>query len=277
MPSYYKKLIADIILKKYNIKNSKPAFNLEIINNRKTAILTILTFEPKAGIHVYRKFLQNTFKELKIRNVRHLIIDLRNNGGGTNSNVADLFAYLTDKPFKHLEYAEMIAQKFTWLKYAENPSDFDNLRGVKTNAGTFLVNYRYPGTNFRSPVKEYGFNGDVYLLANGGTVSAASEFVAIAKFHKRAVVIGEETGGGYYGGTGGLYLKLILPTSKIKVRIPTIRIFTAVSGTDTTKQPAGRGVIPDYQVEPTIRQWLKSDDAELNVALELITKKSGAY
>lgn len=98
-----------------------------------------------------------------------------------------------------------------------------------------------PALHLSNRKKTTGLTAMFFILTSGYTSSAASEFVAIAKYNKRAIIVGEETGGCYYGATGGNYINLILPGSKLEVRIPTIRIFTAVTD-DFIRQPKGRGM-----------------------------------
>jgi C-terminal processing protease CtpA/Prc len=168
----------------------------------------------------------------------------------------------------------MVAEHVTYMKYVENPGKLQHLRKVNTGEGTFQVDYSYPGTKLREPVTDYRYKGNLIVLANGGTVSAASEFVALVKHHKRATIIGEETAGCYYGSTGGNYLHLTLPASKLKVRIPTIRIFNAVA-VDTLLQPFGRGVLPDVEVEPDIKSRINNSDTVLKFAAHYLRSKMG--
>ncbi len=246
-----------------------PEISVHFIDSVPAAVLRINTFEPGSSIASYRDTLHSIFKAIDERHVNNLIIDVRDNGGGNNGNVTDLYAYLASAPFKHLQRSEMVADHFTYINHVENPREFQQLHKVKNSEGTFQVDYRYPGTKVREPVKDYPFKGNVIVLANGGTVSAASEFVALVKSYKRATIIGEETAGSYYGATGGNYLLLLLPASKIKVRIPTIRIFTAVD-VDTISQPVGRGVLPDFTVVPDIRSRISNNDTVLRSAINYI-------
>lgn len=232
-----------------------------------TAILTINTFEISTGR--FNDTIKTVFRTLQQTRTKHLIIDLRNNGGGNNQNVTELFAYIADKPFRHLKKTEMLTHRFTHLNHVENAIDFRKLRGILTTEGTYSMNYLYAGTVPKKPASEFPFRGKVVVLTSGGTISAASEFVALAHAHKRALVVGEETGGCYYGATGGRYLNLILPNSGLRAVIPTIRIFIDVPE-DFVHQPKGRGVIPDYTAQPTIRETITHKDVQLETALKRI-------
>ncbi len=65
-----------------------------------------------------------------------------------------------------------------------------------------------------------------------------------------------------------------LPASKIKVRIPTIRIFTSVD-VDTISQPVGRGVLPDYEVLHDINSRISNNDTVLRSAINYIRNLQG--
>ena len=97
-------------------------------------------------------------------------------------------------------------------------------------------------------------------------MSAASELVALTHGSKRAVIIGEETGGCYYGAKGGRFINLILPNSQLKVRIPLIRIYTDVPE-DFVCQPKGRGTRPDYDIKLTVDEVRAKKDVQLEAAL----------
>ncbi len=178
-----------------------------------------------------------------------------------------MYAYIADKPFLHLKKTQMSTQHFSYIKYADNPEDFKSLRGTKVGDRDYEVNYRYPGTSVTQPV-ENSFKRKVFILTSGATVSAASEFAILARYNNRAKIIGEETGGCYYGATGGNYLRLVLPNSKIRISIPTIRIYTAVNE-DYSFQPFGRGVLPDIKTELKDTTWLHND-IELQTTIKII-------
>jgi C-terminal processing protease CtpA/Prc len=112
---------------------------------------------------------------------------------------------------------------------------------------------------------KYPFLGKVFVLIDGGTFSTAADFCAVTHHLKRAMFIGEETGGGYYGNNSGMQTVLTLPNSKIRVRIPMYEYWNAVPGYDGTR----RGTRPDRAVETKVGNLLKGIDEQLNVALKM--------
>lgn len=244
---------------------SPKSFDLSFPKAR-TALLTLSTFE--VSDRVFQDSIKSVFRTIHQQKTQTLIIDVRGNGGGNNQNVAELFSYVAQQPFRHLKKTELLTKTFTYGSHIKNQVAFKRLRGTRTPAGTYSMNYLYAGTVPRKPVDNYGYTGKLIVLANGGTVSAASEFVALTRGHKRALVVGEETGGCYYGATGGRYLELMLPNSQLQIRIPAIRIFTDVPE-DYALQPKGRGVMPDYAVRFTLSDRLAHKDSQLATALRL--------
>ena len=197
-----------------------------------------------------------------------MIIDLRNNGGGNNANVAELYSYFADKPFYHLRKTEVSRQAISYRNHITNISEYDNLQARLARDSSYEI-VQYPGRSLREPVSTNHFDGELIVLVNGATISAASEFAALTHGNKRGTVISEETGGCYYGSTGGSHLNLVLPNSQLQARIPTIRIFTAVPE-DFKKQPQGRSVLPDYPVSYSIGDISTGRDRIMELARDIL-------
>jgi C-terminal processing protease CtpA/Prc len=212
--------------------------------------------------------LHRTFQEIQRRRVQTLILDIRGNGGGTNSHVTDLYEYLAARPFLHIREAEIKATAVPYLLENADAVSLDTARFQRASAGTYDVRYRYPGATVRSP--RLAFAGKVLLLTDGGTVSAGSELASLAYSQDRATLIGEETGGGYTGATGGLFLDLRLPASRLRLRIPTIRIRL---GVDEQKVPHGHGVPPDFPVASSKTEFPKGPDPAMDLAFALVSKQ----
>ena len=110
---------------------------------------------------------------------------------------------------------------------------------------------------------ENNFKGEIVVLINAYTFSAASDFSARLHHAKRATFIGEETGGSYIGNVSGFNSTLTLPNSKVGVSIALV----------DTRQPffdsnwTDRGVIPDIFIEPTVNDIIKGEDVVLKKAL----------
>ena len=263
----------DLGINEESKKHTLP-FYLNLVNP-KVAVLTIdkfyvnETFDEK----VYTSFLDSCFNELKIKRVKNLIIDLRQNPGGYGTWGAWLYAYLTNRPFKY--YAEAVVttdENLPFLKYTDwKESEYlEYLKDVvKTSSGTYQwtahanLKLQYPRKN--------NFAGSVYILIGRKSFSTTAEFCAIAHSNKRAIFVGEETGGGYYSINGGDMMEVVLPNSRIKMAVPMRKYLIAVNNYPYT----GHGTIPGYWVGPTIEEFIEGTDVEMKFVLKLIDKKRG--
>lgn len=237
-------------------------------DNDSTGILGLRSFQLSAGEFARR--IDSFFTQVHNREINRLIVDLRNNGGGNNVNVSELYSYFADGPFYHLRKTEVSRQPLSYRNHIINISEYDDLRARLASDNSYEI-VQYPGRRLREPISTNHFDGKLIVLVNGATISAASEFAALVKGNKRGTIIGEETGGCYYGSTGGSYLNLVLPNSRLRARIPTIRIFTAVPE-DLKKQPKGRGILPDYPVSYSISDLLTGRDRVMEMALDILQR-----
>ena len=249
-------------------KNLPPA---ELEYRDDIAILTIRTFGPSgyqnAGIS-YPLFMRNAFKELKEKNTQHLILDLRNNGGGADVYGKILVAYLMEKPFMYYEHLRINNKEFSFLTHTDVPPERRTIPASdfkENDSGTYDL-LDHPNLDEQKPIQPT-YKGKVYVLINGGGFSGTGECTSLIHFHKKAVFIGEECGAGYYGNTSGFMPTLTLPHTGIRVRIPVVRYTMAVTG-----YPPDRGIIPDYPVTPTINDLLNGKDVEMDFAIGLIKK-----
>lgn len=146
----------------------------------------------------YLKFLNEAFEFFLSKNVQSLVIDVRNNPGGTNSFSDPLISWFADRPFK---FASKFLVKSS--KHAEQSnnrrielSDNDDDSTSKKLAKEYLEN-QY-GTVFEFPLDEAKpaskqFNGKVFVLIDRSSFSNAVSLAAIVKDYGFGKVIGEPT------------------------------------------------------------------------------------
>jgi C-terminal processing protease CtpA/Prc len=216
----------------------------------------------------YPQWIENTFKTLREKGTKVLIIDLRGNGGGADMYGAMLVSYLTDKPFRYFDHINVktISPSFKehsdWRVEREGQLRTDM---APNPAGGYLVTPKlHPGVAEQPPGK-HPFLGKVFVLIDGGSFSTTADFCAVTHHLKRATFIGEETGGGYYGNNSGMQTMLTLPNSKAQVRVPMYEYWNAVPGYDGKR----RGTIPDHVVETKAANLLRGVDEQLELALKL--------
>jgi C-terminal processing protease CtpA/Prc len=243
----------------------------EIKQNDKTALLDIAHFNKFLSTFAgqdYDKTIENAFKRIEEEKIEHLIIDLRGNSGGDAEPAIQLFSYLVDGAFSYTKSIEAATRDISFLEYVN--TDYFNYRSYKKmvtkEKGKLVVTTR-PGLGLQPPAKKHRYNGEVYVLVNGGTFSAASEFAACAHFNERATFIGTETGGNYYTHASGIVLDLQLPSSGFHVDIPLLKYEMDVTG-----YPKGQGLIPDHVIEPTIHDFLQEKDVQMEFVFDLIRK-----
>ena len=215
-------------------------------------------------------FLNQTFKKIENKRVKHLIIDLRNNSGGRDEYGALLYSYLTDKPFAYYRRITVASADTSFLSRLSfgdipfNKAQPDYLSHLQKRDSLYSFK-DHPNLNTQTP-KQNAYMERVYILMNGGTFSSAAEFAAIAYTNNRAIFIGEEAGGGYYGNCSLGTPMLTLPNSRLRIAIPLAKYELAVSG----NVPEGHGVIPKHKTVYYSKDILSNTDKDLELCLKLI-------
>ncbi len=244
------------------------AYSLEIMGEN-TALVRISSFwMGKDG--AFRRFLKSSFSTIRQKGIENLIIDVRNNEGGNDKRGSLLLSWLVDQEFRYYDRLQATTNsKYTFSEYARLPKFYGVLRHMikKTDTGTYVWNHNR-NLKILKPQKN-SYSGKVYILINGGSFSVTSEFASVAHNLKRAVFIGEETGGGYYGNNSGTFVIVTLPNSRLNIGIPMLAYYTAVKDYPFRDH----GIIPDYNVVPSIEDVLSKKDAVLSFAQELIEKQ----
>jgi C-terminal processing protease CtpA/Prc len=218
-----------------------------------------------------KNFFRRSFRRMRKHNTQNLAIDLRANGGGDIIKSAFLTKFLRDTPFKIADSA--YAKSNTLKPYTKYISS-----GFLSNVGLHFVTHKekdgqyhfgYWERHIFRPKRKNHFNGNVYVLTNGLTFSASSLFCADLKGQKNIKLVGEETGGGWYGNSGIMIPNITLPNTKLRMRLPVFRLVQyqhiPVKGT---------GVIPDIYVGPNWRDVLHGVDTKIKVVKELTKSKS---
>lgn len=226
------------------------------------------------AVSTFRKFMDESLEKMAKKDVRDLIVDLRDNRGGWDSQGIELFTYLAkgDSAVPYYTRQHSVTDSSEFLKFSDlSEEDRKNVKNelIPEPDGTFTLKQ---GSDTCEPKryepKPNRFRGKVYILMNGQSVSTASEFLAVAHANRVGVFIGEESGGAYEGGNGSSFINLELPKSGIQVSTPLVYYRNAVP---EPAQP-GRGTFPDHAVPTTIVNLLEHRDAQGEFVKKLILK-----
>ncbi|REC70532.1 S41 family peptidase [Epilithonimonas hispanica] len=226
-----------------------------------------------------KKFYRETFEKIKKAKSNYLILDIRDNLGGSLSEINTLYSYLTDKDFTLIKSPEMTSKTSgMYQNYFRGQTFFSSvLRAAGYPfflAGNYLFaskkDNKYYFREFASKPtkpKNDAFKGKIYVLINGASFSASSIISAKLKYEKRAVIVGEETGGANDGTVAGVNNTVKLPNSRLALPIGLLLIRPNIEFENKS-----RGVFPNYEVETGYANILNSEeDKMLNWILDDIT------
>jgi C-terminal processing protease CtpA/Prc len=137
--------------------------DLEVLNHWDTAILTIRSFVYYENPEKFNHFVDEAFNKMHNLDIKNLILDLRNNGGGNPFCTSHLFSYLIPEPLPY-----------------------------------FAKEYRrYAQLAKPIPVAKNAFSGNLLILINGGCFASTPHLCALLKYHKIGTFVGTEAGATY--------------------------------------------------------------------------------
>jgi hypothetical protein len=233
--------------------------DLKFLDDGRIAVLTIRQFSGSAG----GRFFDNAFEQIQGQKPHSLIIDVRNNSGGADELGKKLFSFVVGQPFRYYDDLVLNAREFSFGRYVEGGGGVVPESLVERRADGKFHNIQHPNWGIQQPSQPY-FADQVLALMNGGSFSTTCEFLSNLHSRKRATFIGEEAAGGYYGNTSGHVPTVVLPNSKVAVRVPLQTYYLAVKGGDPR-----RSILPDVEVKPSLQDLLAGSDPVMGKALEL--------
>ena len=256
-----KKKEKEVVIKKTRAEKLLRIRSLSIDTALQTAFIRLTSFSKGK----LRKFFRQSFKTLEQNNISNLVIDLRENGGGSVEKSVLLSKYLKDTAFKIGDSIAATIRNLTYKKHIKNAWLYNVMMqfGTKKLDDGMYHNRRYE-THYFTPKTTHHFNGSVYLIQGGYTFSAATMFISSLYQQHNVTIVGEETGGGYYGNSAMLLPNIILPNTKLNVRLPLFKLVM------DKNRPKGRGIMPDIQIDPSSDAIKNGIDLKLEAIKKLI-------
>lgn len=232
---------------------------------QRTAYMSVNTFSRNSGL---TRYYRRSFKNLRKHNIKHLIIDVRTNGGGDAGLSTLLTRYIADHPFK-------IADSLYCIKRSSKYRDYIPMQPLYW-LFTSVVTKKKDDGNFHfgiferhvfKPKKRNHFKGKVYILTGGNSFSATTLFAQELKGQSNVTIVGEETGGGAYGNNAWIIPMITLPHTRLRFRLPRFRLVI-----EPSLIQSGRGVMPDVYASPTVEDIKQGNDVKMNAVRKLIAR-----
>jgi C-terminal processing protease CtpA/Prc len=172
-----------------------------------------------------------------------LVIDVRNNGGGSSNEGFRVLATLTGKPF----------QTSRWETRNYRPSYRAWQRAMPNYSEAASAWQADDAHQYRKPVA---------ILTSSATYSAAEDFSSAFETMQRGIIVGEAT-----GGSTGQPLFLRLPGGGVA------RICTKADTYPDGRQWVGKGIQPTLEAAPTVADVQKGRDTVLETAVAALKKQ----
>lgn len=214
----------------HDVKNALPSLEYRRIGQ--IGYLTVNNFEDEK---IMKQF-DSLFTQIAA--TKGLIIDIRNNGGGSSGIGYHIISSLTNKPFQS-SYSKVLRYMPTinGIQWHENMSGEWDANG-----------------------KQY-YDKPVVVLISARTFSAAEDFTVAFDYMKRGRLIGQTT-----GGSTGQPFGFSLPGGG------SARVCGKHDAYPDGKEFVGVGIAPNVAITKTIKDLWKGTDAALEKALQLLNK-----
>lgn len=239
-----------------------------------TGYLLVPTFvnyrKPKDAAALYARAIG----ELTSQGMKRLVIDMRENGGGSNDAALALIDALALAPYRYQRAVRLRTIRYGDLpNYISTWGDRDALfqpseQRFKVNDAWYDLEPEHAPDILqpRQPARS-AFSGPVAILIGPANASGATMVVAKLRDMNRVRLIGERSGGSADGPTAGTVFMLKLPNSGITVRIP-----QAWNQMDVMRFDSRGGVDPDVRVPLTIADFRARRDRALEAAVRDLAK-----
>jgi hypothetical protein len=240
----------------------------ELRSNNSIACLRVSSFKGKTA------WYKKAFERLSRGKYQTLILDLRGNPGGNLFEANQLLSYLLQDTFS--------------MKFIRRPGPFifsgrSNL-SLKDRMNMLIFRLlpskkrRKGGQTFRDgdlwctryhyrPASLYAYKGKIIVMIDGGTFSSASYVAAMLRKQSRAILAGEESGGGAEGCNAIIVPTLTLPETRLRISLPLYHLDHEMGNVPF------RGLLPEIRLpHPDPVMLLRGTDTETEWLIRQLRK-----
>lgn len=268
--------------------NTRPPLSSTFDKENNIAILEVNTFGYRRIVDSdqdFHKFIDGFFKKVRKSKIENIVIDVRENWGGSGALAMCLFAYLSPEDFQWTDYSvtdlDGTEDFAKYTHYKDGHYNFlnthDTLRlddqRLKVTDGIEskdMLSCTHIPSGPKLKIKNITKNkyyGNVFVLTSGITFSAGAIFASKCAELENVTIVGEETGSAKGLFCGGGFLHVTLPNSGFRFELPTMERHIALSKTEI-----GTPVIPDYLIKQDLQNYIDKLDPEIRKVYELIKK-----
>lgn len=234
-------------------------YRLALDAHRKFAILTVHDFDPE-NTAAWQRFLHVMVQRLRGNRIPTLIVDIRENDGGSTERSDELLETFAKYPFRDFSSYETKVSHVT--KEALGHDKYVDLYGEDAWSepdGTTLTYHPDLVEPLAAPDR---FTGTVLVVIGSGTFSTAAIFAAAVQDSRNGRIGGRVSGG--YATLFGERFSFVLPKSRLTVSVSTKR-FVRAGGSGAPLR-----VVPDLVFQETPQG---SHDAEIREIVGVMTRR----
>lgn len=220
--------------------------------NEETILLALPSFSTK-----YKHEIDSLIDQNKtiIGNTKHLIVDVRDNAGGTTSSFENLLPYLYTNPIT-IDGGKVLAtednirncyeKEYPFAKEKDRQELKENAKKLRAHLGELYLLYKPHTIKFKNILKN---PERISIIINGGTASSGELFLLRAEQSKKVTLFGKNTAGIVdYGET----VKLTLPCNFLTV------VYPASKSLHSIKRPLDNiGIKPNIEIPENVTDWIK--------------------
>ncbi len=242
------------------------------------AIMRLLTFKftENEKQEAFENFCNNSFELLsRKKNIKTLIIDVRENTGGELYNFFLLYSYVAQKPFKEYEKVVSRIKNIPYPQLLDADFASQSKESINKRLSNDFINsasknyYLLADSNINLWEPAYNrFRGKLFVVTNPRVASSASYFSLMVKNSGLGKIAGEETAGGAASGNGFSILEYAMPNSKIKLFLPYAHMIYTYKDTVNT----GTGLLPNYTIPDTYESFKQNKDRQISFITDSLIK-----